>query len=588
MKKTAIVQSISGSVIKATGHAAIREMVYVGSNYLPGEVINIGDKIVVQVFEDTTGLTVGDPVYGSGAPLSITLGPWLLGGVFDGTGRNLQNKGDFLRHSDHHEAEKKYYITFLVKDKEHILPNTKIAMVQETALVVHYIISPFGGYINFLARDGEYTPTEKIAEIDKAPLTLQQNWPVKRPRPFLEKLPPSSPLITGQRIIDTFFPVALGGTAAIPGGFGTGKTLAIHQIAKHAHADILIYIGCGERGNEIKGILDDFAQLQDPSTGRPLMERTVIIANTSNMPVSAREASIYTGITIAEYYRDMGYHVALMADSTSRFAEGLRELSASLGEMPAEEGYPAYLPARLASFYERGGLVQTLCGNMGSVTIIGSVSPQGGDMNDIVTLHTKRYVRCFWELDRGLASRRHFPAINWINSYSEYIDELSPWYHKNSPRNFLSNRKLALELLQTENRLQEIVKLIGEDVLHDSQKLVLATCETLRQGFLAQNALIKMDSYTPPDIQAKLIEIILYLHRQAEQLISMHIPLSVIRATGIFRKCILMKDEGFEHLRSNEKMSHKEQTTGSGLNQYFGIIDSILGKIKKEYDKIWQ
>lgn len=581
MKEIGNVYGITGSVVKIKGNAMIREMLYIGENYLLGEVINIGDFIIAQVFEDTVGIKKGDIVFGSGAPLSIKLMPGLIGGIFDGIGKNLNEHGDYIKRGNRlvTNTKKKWESNILVNKNEIISAYSIIATIKETKLVDHHIFSPVGGEVIFATSNGDYKTNEVLVIIrsefsgEHIEITMETDWPVKKPRPVIEKLVPSSPLITGQRVIDTFFPIALGGTGAIPGGFGTGKTLTIHQIAKHAHADIIIYIGCGERGNEIKGILEDFNILKDPKTDHPLTERVVIIANTSNMPVSAREASIFTGITIAEYYRDMGYKVALMADSTSRFAEGLRELSGRLMEMPAEEGYPAYLPARLASFYERAGIVKNLNGSTGSVTVIGTVSPQGGDMNDIVTQHTKRFVRCFWELDKSLAYSRHFPAINWINSYSEYIDDMAQWYKRNATKNFLINREKSLQILLQENELQEIIKLIGEEVLHDTQKLILAVGLIIRQGFLSQNALSSKDTYTPIDIQAKFLEIILYLYEKCQELVAMHIPVSVIKRDGIFSKISSIKESEFIY--------------STDLNHYFDKIDATFSKLEMEYKEVW-
>lgn len=571
------VYSINGSVVMGIGQATIREMVHVGPKKLIGEVIDITEHIVIQIFEDTIGLKAGDIVYGTGLPLSITLGPGLLGSVFDGIGKNLQHQhinNLSLQEVATTTIESEWYVTILVKKGEDIASNTKVAVVQETSLINHYIISPKGGIITFVVQNGKYKKNETLISIgyDNYNVSLCTTWQVKQPRPILSKSLPISPLITGQRVIDTFFPIAKGGACAIPGGFGTGKTITMHQISKYAHADILVYVGCGERGNEIKGILNDFEILKDPKTNNSILDRTVIIANTSNMPVSAREASIYTGATIAEYYRDMGYDVVLVADSISRFAEGLREISGRLMEIPADEGYPSYLPSRLASFYERSGDVTTLCGEQGSVTIISSVSPQGGDMNDIVTIHTKRYVRCFWELDRNLAYNRHFPAINWSNSYSEYIEDMTEWYKKNCTSNFLQNSNTVLNLLNQETQLHEIVKLIGEEVLHDSQKLILQIGIIIRRNFLNQNALSKKDSYTPIDIQGKLIEIILHLYESCKKLVTMHIPVSVLVREGVFITI--------------ESINESEFTYATDLNHYFGKINAVCGNILNKYEGV--
>lgn len=567
---------VNGTVVKAEGQASIGEMVYIGKNRLIGEVIDIKEHIVIQVFEDTTGLSLGEEIQGTGKPLSIELGPGLMGQVFDGIGRNLNDMGDFLESGYYSNTKKlkSWHLNFLVKKNDYIESNTSIAIIKETSIINHQIISPVSGRIIFLSEKDECDENDIVAKIEtpegkKHKIYLKNSWAIKSPRPISERYLPKKPMITGQRVIDTLFPIAIGGSVAIPGGFGTGKTMTMYQIAKHSAADILVYVGCGERGNEIKGLLDDFSHLQDPKTGYPLMERTIIIANTSNMPVSAREASIYTGVTIAEYYRDMGYDVLLIADSTSRFAEGLRELSGRLMEMPAEEGYPAYLPGRLAAFYERAGATENLNGTKGSVTIMGTVSPQGGDMNDIVTLNTKRYVRCLWELDRSLAYARHFPAINYHNSYSEYLEDMESWYSKNASRGFLRNREKLLNLLTSGRELEDIVKLIGEEVLHDNQKLILEICQVIKNGFLSQNAMSKKDSYTSLDAQGKIIEVILYLYESCQKLIANYIPISVMRERGIFEKIKYMKDG--------------EYTYPSDLNTYFGMIDSFEKTLANEY-----
>ncbi|HRX41834.1 MAG TPA: V-type ATP synthase subunit A, partial [Clostridia bacterium] len=413
--------------------------------------------------------------------------------------------------------------------------------------ILHRVMIPNGvqGKVTRVVSNGEYTIEDTIIEIDTGkgikPITMLQKWPVKRARPFENRIPTYMPLLTGQRVIDMMFPLAKGGTAAIPGGFGTGKTMTQHQLAKWSDADIVVYIGCGERGNEIADVLESFPKLKDPRSGRSLMDRTVLIANTSNMPVAAREASIYTGITIAEYYRDMGYHVALMADSTSRWAEALREISGRLEEMPAEEGYPAYLPSRLSQFYERAGYVNNFNGTSGSISIIGAVSPQSNDFSEPVTQNTKRFTRCFWALDKSLAYSRHYPAINWTESYSEYINELSEWYEEKTDRHFEDKRTKLLAILQEESRLMEIVKLIGKDVLPDSQKLTLEIARVIRVGFLQQNAFHDNDTYVPIEKQYKMMNIILYLNERTEDLVKKGIPVSVIVESGLFNKLNQMK-----------------------------------------------
>lgn len=576
------VYGINGSVVYATGDASIGEMVYVGKNRLVGEVIDIISKgntqVIIQVFEDTTSLSVGDNIKGTGSPLAIDLGPGLMGQVFDGIGRNLNHMGELVGSVFSETAQTiqtEWQINFLVDKNQEIEPNTIIGTIQETQLINHQITSPEGGRVVFLYDSAKPIGNNEIlAKIENQygdihDIYMKTKWSIKNPRPFREKSLPDKPLLTGQRVIDTLFPIAKGGSVAIPGGFGTGKTMTMNQIARYSDADVLVYVGCGERGNEIKGLLDDFSELKDPKTGRPLMERSVIIANTSNMPVSARESSIYTGVTIAEYYRDMGYHVVLIADSTSRFAEGLRELSGRLMEMPAEEGYPAYLSGRLAAFYERSGYTQNLNGSYGSVTIMGTVSPQGGDMNDVVTLATKRYVRCLWELDRNLAYARHFPAINYHNSYSEYLLDMENWYRRNAPRNFLKNREQLLLLLTEGKQLEDIAKLIGEEVLHDKQKLTLEVCQIIKSGFLSQNSMIKKDAYTNLETQGKIIEIFLYLYQCCQQLVDNYIPISVIKELGIFEKIKYIKDSDY--------------TYTSDLNVYFEMIDNLVKNLEGKY-----
>ena len=428
------------------------------------------------------------------------------------------------------------------------MPGTIIAEVPETRAIVHKVMVPpdMEGYVTEVVSDGQYTINEMLVRLQlmdgsERELTMTQKWPIRVPRPTARRFSATRPLITGQRILDTMFPLAKGGTAAIPGGFGTGKTMTQHQIAKWSDADVIIYIGCGERGNEMTQVLEEFSELIDPKSGNPLMDRTTLIANTSNMPVAAREASLYAGLTLAEYYRDMGYHVAIMADSTSRWAEALRELSGRLEEMPAEEGFPAYLASRLSAFYERAGMMRNLNGTDGSVTIIGAVSPQGGDFSEPVTQNTKRFVRCFWGLDKNLSYARHFPAIHWLTSYSEYINDLSSWYMDNVDQKFVDYRNRLMALLTQESSLMEIVKLIGSDVLPDDQKLVLEIARVIRLGFLQQNAFHKDDTSVPLKKQFKMMEIILYLYKKSKTLISMGMPMSVLKEDLIFDKIISIK-----------------------------------------------
>ena len=552
------IQGINGPVITLPGNTGLQmmEMVLVGSNRLAGEVIGINDqKTTVQVYEETTGLRPGEPVYTTGGPLCATLGPGILDNIFDGIERPLkaieEKSGDFISRGVSVSAldeEKKWPVTVTVKPGDRLDAGMVYATCPETAIITHKCMVPPGlsGTVESVMPDGAYTVNDTVAVLTddtgkRHNLTLCQKWPIRTPRPVASRLHPQAPLITGQRVIDTLFPVAKGGTAAIPGGFGTGKTMTQHQLAKWCDADIIVYIGCGERGNEMSQVLEEFSSLIDPKSGRPMTDRTTLIANTSNMPVAAREASIYTGITLAEYYRDMGYHVAIMADSTSRWAEALREISGRLEEMPAEEGFPAYLPSRLSQFYERAGMVQTLGGSQGSVTIIGAVSPQGSDFSEPVTQNTKRFTRCFWALDKALAYARHYPAINWTSSYSEYIGDLSGWYAKNVGEDFLSCRSRVAQLLQEESQLMEIVKLIGADVLPDDQKLVIETARVIRVGFLQQNAYHQDDTYVPMEKQLKMMRVILYLHDSARALVAAGVPLSRILETGLFDKAVKMK-----------------------------------------------
>ena len=477
---------------------------------------------------------------------------------------------------DNLDTEKLWDVKVLVHNGDTVKPGMVIAQVQETPSVVHHVMVPpnIDGVVEYAANDGKYPITKTIVRIRKGKtthdLTLVQEWPVRTPRPYKRRLPMNEPLITGQRVIDSLFPLAKGGTAAIPGGFGTGKTLTQHQLAKWSNADIIVYVGCGERGNEITQVLEDFPNLIDPRNNRPLMERTVLIANTSNMPVAAREASIYTGITLAEYYRDMGYHVALMADSTSRWAEALREISGRLEEMPAEEGFPAYLPSRLSEFYERAGMIETLGEEKGSVSIIGAVSPQGGDFSEPVTQNTKRFIRCFWALDKSLAYTRHYPAINWMDSYSEYTEDLRDWYTGNTAPDFMEKRERLSRILQEEGKLLEIVKLIGSDILPDEQKLILESARVIRQGFLQQNAYHEQDTYVPVKKQYHMMKSVLHLHDQAARLVSKGIPVSVITRTGVFEEVVKIK-----YTISNQDMEAFET-----LNSR---IDSMLSDIEESY-----
>lgn len=557
MKASGTIYGINGPVIKVRGSKDFRmsEKVLIGNDNLIGEVIGIeAEDTIIQCYEATTGLKPNEKVIGSGSPISVTLAPGIIGNIFDGIERPLrvmeEQSGAFIARGLNVSLnmEKKWATHMTVQVGDNVSSGTIIAEVPETESIVHMVMIPNGieGIIEYVVPDGEYTIKDTIVTLvdkkgNKIDLPMMQQWPIRTARPYLVRYPIDRPLITGQRIIDALFPIAKGGTAAIPGSFGTGKTMTQHQLAKWSDADIIIYIGCGERGNEMTEVLEDFSKLVDPKTGKSLMNRTTLIANTSNMPVAAREASIYTGVTLAEYYRDMGYHVAIMADSTSRWAEALREISGRLEEMPAEEGFPAYLSSRLSGFYERAGFVKNINKTEGSVTIIGAVSPQGGDFSEPVTQNTKRFVRCFWGLDRSLAYARHYPAINWNTSYSEYLDELEPWYEHNIGADFPKYRMKIVAILSEENSLMEIVKLIGSDVLPDSQKLVLEIARVIRLGFLQQNAYHSTDTYVPLQKQLKMMEIILYLYERAKELVNIGMPMSVLRQQGIFDKLISIK-----------------------------------------------
>lgn len=553
-----VIYGINGPVVtvkKATCFSMM-EMVYVGEEKLVGEIIGINDDFTtIQVYEETTGLKPGDPVVGTGAPMNVLLGPGIIDNIFDGIERPLKEiekeSGSFIKRGSSVSSldpNKKWNVTLKVRLGDKLSGGDIYATLPETPIIEHRLMVPptVSGTVVEIAPDGEYTIFDTIAKLrdekgNVHELTLCQKWPIRTPRPVKEKLPASVPLITGQRVMDTLFPISKGGTAALPGGFGTGKTMAQHQLAKWCDADIIIYVGCGERGNEMSQVLDEFSELIDPKSNRPMTDRTVLIANTSNMPVAAREASIYTGVTLAEYYRDMGYHVAMMADSTSRWAEALREISGRLEEMPAEEGFPAYLPSRLSEFYERAGRANVLCGAEGSVTLIGAVSPQGSDFSEPVTQNTKRFTRCFWALDKSLAYARHYPAINWMDSYSEYFTDLDPWFEKNLGKEFIKYRNKISYLLQEESRLMEIVKLIGSDVLPDDQKLVIETCRVIRVGFLQQNSFHPEDTYVPLEKQKLMMKTILHLYKQSQKLIAKAIPISQIIGLGLFDKLTKMK-----------------------------------------------
>jgi V/A-type H+-transporting ATPase subunit A len=542
-----VVTRISGPIVTAVGMewAQMYEVVQVGDMSLVGEVVRlVGDHATIQVYEDTTMLKPGAPVVCTGAPLSVWLGPGLVGNIYDGIQRPLPGiqarSGAWIRRGekvDPLDATKRWTFEPLVRPGDAVAAGQAIGQVPETPLVNHRIMIPPGlcGTVQSIVAKGDYTLRDTLAVIETSTgpreVTMLQQWPVRTPRPISERLRITEPLITGQRIIDTFFPIGKGGAAAIPGGFGTGKTITQHQLAKWSDAEIIVFIGCGERGNEMTEVLREFPELKDPRSGRPLMERTILIANTSNMPVAAREVSIYTGITLAEYYRDMGLSVAVFADSTSRWAEALRELAARLEEMPAEEGFPASLPTRLAQFYERGGAVTTLAGERASVSIVGAVSPPGGDFSEPVTQHTRRFIRCFWALDTELANARHYPSIHWLQSYSEYAEDVSLWWQKLAP-DWIELRTEALTLLQREDRLQQIVRLVGPDVLPDGQRLILFIAEIMKDGFITQSAFDENDMYCTPERQIALLRMILMLYRKSRDLIQEGVPLTRIRGLG--------------------------------------------------------
>ncbi|MDD2703497.1 MAG: V-type ATP synthase subunit A [Candidatus Omnitrophica bacterium] len=552
------VSRVVGPLVEVEEASSLRmlDMVEVGENHLVGEVVRlVKERAYLQVYEDTTSLRAGDFVYTQGYPLYVELGPGLIGKIYDGIQRPLdvlrEKEGCFINRGVHVSAldkQKKWHFRPLRKEGDSVKAGEIAGEVPETQLIKHKIMIPpgFEGRIRWIAGEGDYTVEEKIAVLEndegiQRQVSMYQKWPVRKPRPYREKLGITEPLITGQRVIDTLFPVGKGGCVAVPGGFGTGKTVIQHQVAKWSDADIVVFVGCGERGNEMTDVLLTFPKLIDPRTQRPLMERTIFIANTSNMPVAAREASIYTGITMAEYYRDMGYTVALMADSTSRWAEALRELSGRLEEMPLEEGFPAYLASRLAEFYERAGRIKTLGGTEGSITVISSVSPPGGDFSEPVTAHTKRFIRCFWALDRDLANARHYPSISWIESYSEYIDDIKEWWHKEVDEEWLSLRYSIIELLQKEQRLQQVVKLVGASVLPVRQRLILETCTIFKNAFLQQFAFDKVDTFSSPRKQFLMLKAIVTFYRKGEVLVKKGINTSELKALPVYQDLLRMR-----------------------------------------------
>ena len=552
------VKRINGPVIEVMGvtDAEMYELVWVGQEHLIGELIKLEAKsAVIQVYEDTTGIAPNDPVYGAGMQLSVELGPGMVGTIYDGIQRPLEEIREisdiYIRRGisvPSLNKEKKWHFVPAVNQGQTVFGGTVIGTVRETENVLHKILVPpmDKGVLESIVPEGDYTVEDVIGVLrtddsQQKNLFLMHRWPIRIQRPAKERLALDIPLITGQRVIDTLFPVAKGGTVCIPGGFGTGKTMTQQAVAKWCDADLIIYIGCGERGNEITDVLTEFPKLIDPRSGRSLMERTILIANTSNMPVSAREASIYTGITMAEYFRDQGYHVAVMADSTSRWAEALRELSGRMEEMPAEEGFPAYLPTRIAEFYERAGSMETFNGDKGSVTVIGAVSPPGGDFSEPVTQHTKRFIRCFWALDRNLANARHYPSISWLDSYSEYLTDISSWWSEQIGPEWLTDRAEIMELLHKEVRLQQVVKLVGPDALPDSQRFVLEVCTMFKNAFLQQNAYDKIDNFSVIQKQTKMLRIIVTYWRRGSEAIRKGATLIKLRKMKVYQDIIRMK-----------------------------------------------
>jgi len=585
MKKRIIgrVKRVNGPVIEVMGitDAEMFELVRVGDENLIGELIKLEtDSAVVQVYEDTTGIAPYDPVYGAGMQLSVELGPGMVGNIYDGIQRPLETIRDI---SDIYikrgidvpslDRQKKWHFVPSAEQGQRISGGMVLGTVQETENVLHKILLPpkDEGVLESIVPEGEYTVEDVIAVLrtddgKTKDLFLMHRWPIRIQRPTRERLPLDIPLITGQRVIDTLFPAAKGATVSIPGGFGTGKTMTQQALAKWCDADLIVYIGCGERGNEITDVLSEFPKLIDPRTGRSLMERTILIANTSNMPVSAREASIYTGITMAEYYRDQGYHVAVMADSTSRWAEALRELSGRMEEMPAEEGFPAYLPTKIAEFYERAGSMETLNGESGSVTIIGAVSPPGGDFSEPVTQHTKRFIRCFWALDRNLANARHYPAISWLDSYSEYLDEITSWWDEQVGTEWRADRTEIMELLHKEVRLQQVVKLVGPDALPDTQRFILEVCTLFKNAFLQQNAYDKIDTFSSVQKQAKMLQIIADYWRRGSEAIKSGATLVKLRKMKVYQDIVKMKF--------------------TIPNDELGRLDKILARLERSMDQL--
>ncbi len=572
---------VSGPAVKADGMSTVKmyETVEVGDSKLVGEVIRLtGDTAFIQVYESTSGLRPGESVTGTGQPLSVLLGPGIIGKIYDGIQRPLgeiaQKSGSYIGrgvHTDPVDMKKKYHFQPLVRKSDSVGSGSVIGSVEETPLLNHSIMVPpnfKNGTIVDVISEGDYDIEQVVATLEtsdgKIPLKMYHKWPVRKPRPYTERYDPTVPLITGQRVIDTYFPIAKGGTGAIPGGFGTGKTVTLHQIAKWADSKVVVYIGCGERGNEMTEVLVEFPHLIDPRSNRPLMERTVLVANTSNMPVAAREASIYTGVTLAEYYRDMGLDVVLVADSTSRWAEALREMSGRLEEMPAEEGYPSYLASRLAEFYERAGRVKALGSpnRTGSVTLVGAVSPSGADFTEPVTTHTIRFIKTFWALDTRLAYSRHYPSINWMNSYSGYLEDVSKWWKESVSSEWYDLRAYSYNLLQREDTLKEIVRLLGPESLPDEEKLILEVARMIKIGILQQNSFDKVDTYSSPEKQLKLVKLIVNYHKEAQKALKEGITLADIRTMSIIPSILKAKfeipDEDIAKLDQLDKQMHEQ------------------------------
>jgi len=582
IRETGRITRISGPIVEAEGMGGVGmyEVVEVGPDGLIGEVIRVaGDLATIQVYEHTGGLRTGLEVTRTGRPLSLVLGPGLIGGIFDGIQHPLEvfcrEIGPFITRGAKAapiDLDKEWEVELTVQRGDEVQPGQVFGRLQETPSVEHRLLVPptVSGKVVHVEPPGKHAARDTLCTVQTGDgstreLTMVQQWPSRQGRPFRGRRRPTQPLTTGQRVLDTLFPLARGGAAAVPGDFGTGKTVVQQQLAKWSDADIVVYVGCGERGNEMTDILRHFPKLEDPRTGRSLMDRTVLIANTSNMPVAAREVSIYTGITIAEYYRDMGYDVALMADSTSRWAEALREVSSRMEELPAEEGFPAYLSTRLAQFYERAGAVDTLGGERGSVTIVGAVSPPGGDFSEPVTQHTTRFVRCFWALDRELAYARHFPSVSWLHSYSEYADDIEEWWQQADPE-WGRLRREALDVLNEEERLREIVNLVGPDVLPDSQRLVLLTAELIKDGFLQQNAFDPVDTYCEPEKQAALLRALVTFHRRAMRVIEAGAPVVRVRELEIV-----------------QTLARAKSTIKNGDKAAF---DALLQELGKQFDEV--